>query len=619
MDVELIEIREFLAGHPPFDQLPAQALDRLPKELSVRYLRRGSTFPPKDADGDYLYVLRKGAVDLRDADDGLAERISEGGIYAACCIRDDPAGRYSGTTVEDTLLYLLPCERFEVLCRTHEGFGEFFTQSLRQRLRTALEVLRDNRGSAVTTTEVRALIGRSPVCADPKTTIREAARLMSRERVSSLLLMEGGLLVGILTDRDLRSRCIAEGLSYDLQACEIMTRRLHKISPDTPAFEALMTMTRHGVHHLPVVDGRGVLGVISTNDLIRHQSTNAVHLTGSVRKCASVEALADTCAQLPEMHLQMLVAGATGHHVGQAIASVADAATRRLIELAQQQLGPAPVPFAWLAVGSQARRELTIHSDQDSALLLDDSYGEEHAGYFAWLAGFVTDGLARCGFVLCPGEVMARNQKWRQPYRVWRRYFDDWITRPERMAVMLASNFFDMRVVYGEESLYDRLHAEVLQQASDNRIFLTYLAAGALHNRPPLGFFRNFVLISDGDHANTLDLKHKGIIPIIDLARFHALAAGLPEINTLERLRAAGEAATLSREGAADLEDALEFMSTMRVRHQAGQIKRGEQPDNYIRPDELSALERNHLKDAFAIISTMQNALGQRHQSGRFF
>jgi CBS domain-containing protein len=149
-------------------------------------------------------------------------------------------------------------------------------------------------------------------------------------------------------------------------------------------------------------------------------------------------------------------------------------------------------------------------------------------------------------------------------------------------------------------------------------IYIAYMAANALKHRPPIGFFRNFVLIRGGEHNQTFDIKHRGIVPIVDLARVYALSAGLDEINTVERLRAAGAARALSSDGAANLVDAYEFIGTLRMRHQAEQLKRGEMADNFLSPEELSPLERGHLKDAFALINKMQESLGQRYQAGRF-
>ncbi len=621
MEIELVEIRDFLADHPPFGLLPAEVLDTLPKALSIRYLRRGTPFPPADANGEFLYMIRTGAVELRNEQEELVGKFGEGDLYSAACTGENPEGDLRGRAVEDSLFYLLPCAHLAKLRQAHPEFDDHFTASVKARLRSAITSMQ-GRGNGVDllATEVGRLLGRAPVTCSPDATIREAAQVMSRERVSALLVVQEGRLDGIITDRDLRSRCVAVGRDYNEPVTSIMSERLVKISSDTPAFEALMLMTRMNVHHLPVVDRKGVVGMISNTDLIRVESANSVYLVGDIDKAASPEALAEVALKLGEVQIHLVHGGTSASHLGQTISALVDALTLRLIKLAQEQLGPAPIPYCWLAVGSHARREQTAYTDQDHALLLDDAYEPAaHGAYFEALARFVSDGLNQCGLFYCPGKVMATNPEWRQPYQTWRGYFRKWTANPERKSLMLACNFFDMRPVYGETPLFDRLRAAVIAQSQENQIFLAYLVANALHYRPPLGFFRNFVLIHGGDHDNSLDLKRHGIIPIIDLARIHALAAGTPEIATIERLQGAVDAGVLSRDGAENLEDAYEFITTLRARHQVEQLKKGLKVDNYIRPDDLSKLERAHLKDAFGVISTMQSALSHRYQAERFY
>jgi len=621
MEAELAEIRDFLAAQTPFDRLPAEALDQLPRELSVRYLRRGTPFPPSDADQPYLYILRTGAVEIRDSQAGLLGKYGEGELYFAPCVSDFPEKGIQGTVVEDSLFYLLPCKRLARLRASYSEFRDHFSDSVTQRLRDALRRLQHSPAgqAGLLQVSVGELLARRPVTAEPGTPIYQAARLMTEEKVSSLLVLADGVLQGIVTDRDLRMRCLAEGVNPEQPIENIMTARLHKIARETPAYEAMLTMTRLGIHHLPVLARGKVIGVISLTDLMQHQSASAAYLAGSIRKADSLEALGDACAELPQLQTQLVTSGITAFHLGQTISSVTDAVTVRLLELAEATLGAAPIPYTWMAVGSQARREQMVHSDQDHALILSDDYQPKaHGEYFAALARFVSDGLKRCGFEYCPGEVMATNPEWRQPRAAWRRYFERWISRPEKKALMLASNFFDMRAVHGDTELWDRLHAELLQQTRENRIFLAHLTANALRTRPPLGFFRHFVLIHGGEHANTLDLKKRGIMPVAELARVCALAGGLPEVNTCERLRASAQVGVITEEGAANLEDAFELMMSLRAVHQAGQIRHGENPDNYLFPSELSNLERGHLKDAFEVVNTMQRTLSQRHQSERF-
>jgi CBS domain-containing protein len=619
MEVELIEIREFLAEHPPFDHLPDEVLDELPQRLAVRYLRRGTAFPGSSTEED-LWIVRKGGVEIRDSEGALLDKFGEGDLCTPVCKPSAEDEEANGITIEDSLFYLLPCDQLKALRDSNEEFDRHFSDSLGGRIRQAVNALGEGNDTSQMSAEVSQLLRRSPVIVSPETTIRDAARLMNRERVSAVLVCTGKHLQGIVTDRDLRSRCVAAGCNIENPIREIMTDRIVKIAPDTLVFEALMIMTRMNIHHIPVVGREGVAGLISNNDLIRHQSNNSLYLVGDIGKAGDLEQLEMAARRLPDLQIQLVQSGANIWHLGQAISSITDALTERLILLAQQRIGVAPISYVWLAVGSQARGEQTSRSDQDHALLLGDDYQEEeHGAYFKALAEFVSDGLARCGFYYCPGKVMATNPEWRQPYSVWRDYFDGWIRKPAKRSLMLACNFFDIRPIFGDIPLYDQLRSEVLAQTQDNRIFIAHMAANALNHKPPLGFFRNLVVIHDGEHDNTVNLKQRGIIPVVDLARIFALSGGLRELNSGDRLRAAGEAGLVSQEGMESLEDAMAFIAMLRARNQVKQLKEGREVNNYLSPDDLSKKERGHLKDAFSAIATMQSVFAQRYQTERFY
>jgi len=621
MDAELIEIRDFLAGHLPFDLLPEEVLEQLPRQLAVRYFRRGTPFPPDDEDSPALYIVRRGAIDLRDERGELIGKLAEGDLFPwHCRPQSRPGVILSGHTAEDTLAYLISCADLGRLRERHRTFSDYFELTIAERLHNALHRIEAGATTdgGLMTVRVVDLLGRPPVAATPDISIRDAARIMTEQRVSSLLLMEGERLAGLVTDRDLRSRCIAAGLSPTTAVRAIMTGNLHTAESDTLGFQSLLSMTRLGIHHLPVLDGSRVISVVSATDLMRFQSADPAYLVREIHRAPDLATLIRIGARVPQLQVRLVTGGATADQIGQAVSAVTDAFTSHLLKLAEAELGPPPAPYAWLTGGSQARREQSSCTDQDNALLLADSVKPADDEYFAVLADRVNTGLTACGYDLCPGDVMARNPKWRQPLRTWRRYFTHWIERPEPKALMLANVFFDLRPLHNTAGLFETLHRYVLKHSCANRIFIAYMTANALKHRPPLGFFRNFVLISGGDHDHTLDLKHRGTVPVVDLARVQALAAGIPPINTVERLRAGAEAQVLSRDGAANLIDALAFIGTLRMRHQADQIRAGKKADNYLSPEELSSLERGHLKDAFSLIVTMQESLGQRHQAARF-
>jgi CBS domain-containing protein len=610
MEIELLEIRDFLAGYRPFNLLDAQQLDTLPGMLTSRYLRRDSKFPPTEE--SLLYIIRSGAVELLDAKGKLETKLSEGELYHAKCKTGQPG--LNGLTSEDTLFYTLPCSELDKLRQTNPEFDKHFSDSLRQRMQQAVNSVRSE--TSMQTTRISDLIKRDPVTISPDATIQQAAQLMREHGISSLLIMEEQKLCGLMTDSDLR-RCVAEATPIQDPVQRIMATKLVSIQKTQLLSEALIMMTRLNIHHLPVMDGDRVCGMMTSTDLARYQTTNSAYIAADLHQASTLDELVQACARLPQLQAQLATASATASHIGEAISHITDVLTQRLLQLVEERLGPPPVPYVWVVGGSQARREQTSHSDQDNALIISNDMKPEHDAYFSELATFVSDGLNACGFVYCPGDAMASNAHWRQPVKVWRQYFHDWIHRPQPKALMLASIFFDLRALYGDEALFAELQEYILTESKNNKIFIAYMVANALTHRPPLGFFRNFALIHDGKHDDTLDIKHRGIVPITDIARVYALMSGLSEINTSARLQAAAEAETLSEEMQENLCDALEFIASLRVRHQAEQIKTGKSPDNYLPPEDLSELERRHLKDAFKLIQTMQETLENRYQSGR--
>ncbi|MDD3785669.1 MAG: putative nucleotidyltransferase substrate binding domain-containing protein, partial [Hydrogenophaga sp.] len=230
----------------------------------------------------------------------------------------------------------------------------------------------------------------------------------------------------------------------------------------------------------------------------------------------------------------------------------------------------------------------------------------------------VCDGLDACGYVHCPGEMMAMTDQWRQPRRKWAEYFSRWTGEPEPKSLMLTCVFFDLRAIHGQASLLEELRRDVLQQTRGNTIFLAHMVGNALNHQPPLGVFKGLSTIRTGEHKGKIDLKHSGIVPIVDLARIYALAGGDAAVNTHDRLLGAAAGGAISEDSARDLRDALEFLASTRIQHQARQIAAGSAPDNFLDPRDISSFERSQLKDAFAVVQSLQNVLSQRYQGGRF-
>ncbi|MDM7941315.1 MAG: putative nucleotidyltransferase substrate binding domain-containing protein [Hydrogenophaga sp.] len=465
------------------------------------------------------------------------------------------------------------------------------------------------------TTPVSALIKRAPITLPPQTTIRAAAQLMNEQRVSSILLVEQGHLFGLITDRDLRNRVIAAGLDTSRPIMDIATLAPFFVNLNDPAFNALLLMARHNIHHVPVLDGQRIAGMITATDLTEQHSTSAVYLAGDIYKQTSVEGLQRASTRIRALQQSLAAADATAYNTGHIITAITDAITTRLLQLGEARLGPAPVDYVWVAAGSQARSEQTAKSDQDNCMVLDDAFDEAlHSDYFRQLTHFVCSGLDACGYVFCPGEMMAMTDTWRQPRARWAEYFRRWTSEPEPKALMLTCVFFDLRAIHGQSALLDGLRRDVLQRTRGNTLFLAHMVGNALTHQPPLGMFKGLTPARSGEHKGTIDLKHTGVVPIVDLARVYALAGGHAEVNSHDRLLSAADGGDISPQSARDLRDALEFLAALRIQHQARQIAQGEAPDNFLDPAEISNFERTQLRDAFQVVQTLQSVLSNRYK-----
>jgi CBS domain-containing protein len=359
------------------------------------------------------------------------------------------------------------------------------------------------------------------------------------------------------------------------------------------------------------------IGMLTASDLMRQQSTSPVDLARNIHRQTTLEGLVGIGQQVKALQNHLSAANTSAYQTGHIITAITDALTCRLIALAEADLGPPPVPCVWVAAGSQGRCEQTAKSDQDNCMVLSDTYIPAlHGDYFKTLAHRVCDGLAACGYVHCPGEMMAMTDTWRQPLNIWSRYFQRWTENPEPKALMLITVFFDLRAVHGEFQLLEALRRDVLAQTPQKSLFLAHVVNNAQRQRPPLNLFGQIASKHSGAHAGTVDLKNHAITPIVDLARICALEAGLLEVNTVDRIDKASKLGELSEPSARDLRDAFEFVSRLRITHQSLCMQRDLEPDNHLNLQELSNFERDHLRDAFSVIQSLQDAWAQRYPLG---
>lgn len=622
MQVEMIEIRDHLSRFPPFDELPEETLDGIARRVQVAYFKSGSDILEHNQPVNELHYIRSGAVDIFRRNGQLYNRLTEGDIFAQAGLLRGNKVRFPAKAIEDTLIYFIPAELFHQLCEQYESFADFVDTEGQSLLKSVV----DSNTSELINIKVRKLIGRSAVTLTQEATIQQAAVLMSEQSISALVVVSNehsdgrshAEMVGIITDRDFRTRVVAQGLPADTPVGMIMSPNPITLQSDDSVFEAMLCMLRHNIHHLPVLRRRRLLGVVNLADIIKYESQSSLYLVNNIFNRQSASELQALLPDVRATFVSMVESDINADMIGRTMASIGRSFTQRLLELGEKQLGPPPVPYCFLALGSMAREEQLIVTDQDNALILADSFDPVlHDDYFRKLATIVSDGLAGCGYTYCKGAIMATNPRWRQPLQIWKQYFTRWIEQPNPETLLHSNIFFDLDGISGEIDFAEQLKELVAAKAAHNPQFLALMARNALNRTPPLGFFRTFVMETDGEQKNIINIKRRGTAPLTDLIRVHALASGTKEANSFDRLNAIAQTKLMPPESIERLRYALEFLSLARIRHQALDLQQEREPDNNIEPENVSAAERHGLKDAFQILNNAQKFLRYRYPVAR--
>ncbi len=633
MNPDTTVVQDFLGATLPFSELPAEVLARAAKACGIdffpagtRLLTRGETVA-KD-----VLIIQTGAVKLFLVDEEGGETLADfrgpgSAVGVLSAVRGGPAN-LSAETVEDTFAFRMPVDVFRSIVETQPAVAQYFLKTFSDayvsrafgELRRRRVPPRSESSLPLFATRVGEAVRREPVTVELGTDIRRAAEVMAEEGVGSLLIRgRDGEIAGIITDKDLRYKVVAQGLNYNWPVAEIMSGPVRTIPEGEDCFDALLTMMKHQIHHLAVERGGRITGVITSHDLMVLQGRSPFGLFSEIERERNFEGLYGLSGKIPLVIRPLIEEGAKAGSVGRMIAVLGEALLDRILTLLQEELGPPPSPFCWLLLGSEGRREQTFRTDQDNALVWRLPEGKIHGrppepealkhaqDYFLNFGRAAINHLVRCGYPPCPAEMMASNPRWNMDEAGWAEFFRRIITSPEPEQVLHATIFFDIRPGFGFTELGERVKSEAVRLASKNEVFLGFLARDCLRARPPLSFFKGFVVEKSGEHKDRLDLKGRGIMPFVDAARLFALRAGAAECNTLERLNVAHQAGLMSGELYSECAEAFEFLSQIRLVHQLRLMEAGRQPDNFVDPADLSELERRTLKEAFGLVGALQN------------
>ena len=601
------EVTRFLREHPPFEVLEPADVEQVAASAEVEFHRAGSTiFSQGSEPVDHLRVVRSGAVEIVH-DGRVLDLLGEGELFGHASMLSGLPPGFEARAVEDTLCYRIPADVAKGLLSRPDGL-RFVARSLLEAPMLDTSTARLARDPAHQ--PVGTLLRGEAVICRPDTSIREAAQMMTEAGQTSVVIDLGDGSLGILTDRDLRTRVVANGIPGEAPVTAAMSAPAYTCTAEQLGGEVLLDMLDRGFRHFPVLSATGrVMGVLSDLDLVAAETRSSFYLREAITAAQSPQELAVVAQDLNPSVIALYDARVAPTNITAVYAVVLDALTRRLVELAVAEEGEPTVPFSWFALGSQARREATPASDIDSAIAWVGEVAEEEIRpYLHRVATTVVAGLEACGFHPDPHGATASDLLFVRSVESWRRVARSMIADPtQEKALILTSVLVDSRPVWG-------LHlgspiSETFRVAPGNPDLMRMLARFALSYRPPTGFLRGLVVEHTGEHRGRLDLKKAGIVPVVGLARWAGMAAGVTSGSTGERLRAAADAGILPSADAHTLIDAFELIHGLRIEHQVQLLRAGRAPDDYVDPSALSSLTRSHLREAFRAVASIQRRI----------
>jgi CBS domain-containing protein len=624
MDTNLLT---FISETPPFDLLPEADRRLVVDSLEANHYHRKMTlFVQNTTVISHIVIVHQGRLEQTMTEEGeIVSRstLNEKDIYGPLSLLFNNGFSLSTLRcLDDVVLLHLEKEIFLELCAKYEPFVRYFAdrfsskviqQPYVEHLTRKSRSREDATSSFLLGKPVGSVVSRSYARCKPETSVRDAAKAITASGHDAVLVFdELGREVGIVTDHDLRDKVIVAERSPQEPVRGIMSAPLITIHEQAQLYEAMLTMMQHRIKQLGVTNETGICGLITEQEIFLAQGLTPIFLMHRVRDAQTIEELKAQQEKLPRLIKSLIDGGAKAEHLNSLITSMSDTILYKLVGLALQELGDPPARFAFLTLGSEGRKEQTLKTDQDNAIIFEDvSSGARHEvqAYFLRLGDKVCTWLNEVGFSFCQFDIMAKNPTWCQPLAQWQQYFHKWIHKAEGEDLLQASIFFDFRLGYGEQDLVDSLRSFLFRSLEEWGPFFRHLAQNALYSQHPLDFFGNFILQTRENKKKVLDLKGPMRL-IVDFARIYGLQLKMPLTNTLDRIAAMQDLGALKAQEYDELHYAYSFLMHLRLAHQTSALcDERKPPSNDIDPKQLPNLERQALKEAFKRIKIAQDKI----------
>lgn len=602
------QIVSFLEQQSPFDELDTQTIRGIAQASHLIYLATENKESLLRNHANALFVIQSGQYAVTDSSSSI-KHLSDGDYFGFASLLDNIEYGLSVVVDSPGIVLCINAAYFNKGLET-PSFKQFFHAINADALQN--QAVSDS-NSMWLYKPLFEVVDNSPLCVAPVETVQNAAIKMSELKVSSVMVMSGQEFVGILTDRDLRNRVIAQGLPLSTPVSQVMTKQPSFLTKNKTIFDAICLMNEKGIHHLPVFDAQTNLpySMVTNTDISKQQRTSVVFVIRDLSKADNKDGLIRIALQVPQYIASTAKRAGDFDIAGKVLAQATDIITRKLISFFEQENGLASMPFAWLVFGSQAREDQTMGSDQDNALLLKEDPNPKQAQYFADMANYVCDALGQCGIKLCAGNIMASNPALRLSLQAAKLGSQKWVNNPTNEAILAFNIYLDARAVAGDIKLFTQLQ-QYRQDLFKDGAFLAALARNANESSVPLSLFQKFIYAKDHEYKDAIDIKKSAVLIINNVVRLYALAGGLSLPGTIARLDNLPLDSDLSPKDRNNLRDIWLFMNRLRWSHQLT----NNVDNNFVRVGDLSSIEKHQLKAAFQAIHKTQQAVVLKFSGG---
>ena len=619
-------IADFLKTYPPFTLLSKKELKSIATEVEVLYLEKGKfIFNAEDKPHPLFYIVNKGAVKLtriEDESENMIDICDEGDIFGLRPLMTQENYLINAETNEESIIYGIPLHVFKPLSEKNKNVKNYLITSFASNIKDSSIVEgRGNVSSYIkkdTNNDLfnlqNARYTKKPITCEANTKVKDIAISMRDQKIGAMVVARNKKPIGIITSKDLRDKVATGDYKISSTAEEIMSSPVITSTEEITIPEAHIAMLKHSASHICITkDGTPkskLTGILSLHDLIVSLGNNPSVLIKEINRAKKSKHLRTIREKVHLLLQTYLEQELPFPHVLNIISEINSVIICRSIELCLKKMDtPPPVKFAWLALGSQGRREQLLTSDQDNALIFEDvpkTKFQETQDYFIKLSIKVVKYLNTIGYEYCPADMMASNPKWCTSLTNWKNQFNDWILNPDGAGTLLSSIFFDYEYIYGEKELTEKLGRSLFKTINENNFFLSKLGKDVIDKPSPVGFFRQFIVETNGEHQEIFNIKIRALMPLIDAARILILSHRVKNSNnTLNRYKKLAELEPQNE----DLYNscARAFRTLLKFKTEQGILNNDS--GKLINLESLSKTEKLKLKRAFKPIKEIQELL----------